>query len=361
MRTKLSTAAIAAITLFALLQPPSVAADGALPDLPTPPATPDVTVTPSVGESGAGINVGVGETSLQIGAGPGGVSLGTRPRGSATTPRAPGADAGVPVSIPRDRRGRSRTTRSGTGGPVLFGPARSGAAHSDGARPSSPVGRRTHVPTDPSAAGAGKPSAKKAGSVPPFLELVDRIPTAFKIALVALALIALAVWGAWVRARRRLERNAFVDPVTGVANAAAFEGLLERELERATRYKRPLALLVLDVSEARNGRLLHDQALRAVTTAIRERVREGDIIIARIGPSRFAIISPEATAASAETLGRALQLRLEEMRLHGLVGAVERQPSDLSAEHLLTRAEAALAASEVARERPRGRAMLRAA
>jgi len=363
MSTRISTAAIAAISLVALLQPPAVAAEGPVPDLPATPSVPNVTVTPNVGDGGAGIGVGVGDTALQIGAGPGGVSLGTRPRGSTTPPRAPDADAGVPVSTPRDRRGRSRSRGSGSRSPVLFAPETHGAGAAPGARRDSPNNRRTRVPTHRAApSGANPPAATDtSSSVPPFFELVDRVPTPFKLALVALALIALAVWGAWVRTRRRLERNAFVDPVTGVANAAAFEGLLERELERATRYKRPLALLVLDVSEAKNGRLLHDNALRAVTAAIRERVREGDIIIARIGPSRFAIISPEATAASAETLGRALELRLEEMRLHGLVGVVERQPSDISAKHLLTRAEAALSAREVARERPRGRSMLRAA
>ena len=197
-------------------------------------------------------------------------------------------------------------------------------------------------------------------SLPPVLVFVERIPTAVRIGLFALALMALAVWALWVRQRRRLERNAFVDPVTGIANEPAFEGLLERELERARRYKRPLALLVLDVSEAVHGRLLQDQRLRAVTTAIRERLREGDII-ARTGPSRFGVISPEATAASADTLARALELRLEKMRLHVIVAAVERQPTDLSAGKMLARADATIAAREVARDRPRARPLLRVA
>jgi diguanylate cyclase (GGDEF)-like protein len=361
MRTKLATGLIAATWVFVLLQPPSMAADGPLPDLPATPDTPGVTVAPSVGEDGAGIDVGVGDTGLQIGAGPRGLSLGTRPRDSGPATQAPNADAGLPVSTPRDRPGRSFRRAGGGGGPVLFGPGKADAAGARGARRASPVGRKAHAPAKLAALRrSDSAAAKKGGSVPPFVEFVDRIPTAFKLGLLALALIALAVWAAWVRARRRLERNAFVDPVTGIANAPAFDGLLERELERARRYKRPLALVVLDVSEATRGLLLHDQALRAVTSAIRERTREADII-ARIALSRFAIISPEAPVSSAETLARALELRLEEMRLHAVVEAVERQPTDLSAKHLLARAEGAIAAHEVARERPRGRAMLRAA
>jgi diguanylate cyclase (GGDEF)-like protein len=360
MRTKVSTSVAVLAVLAVLAQPVAVAAEGPVPDLPAPPAAPDVTVTPSVGGSGAGVDAGVGETALQIGAGPGGVSIGMRPRGSSPAPKAPDADAGVPVRTPGDRRGRSRSTRGGGGGAVLFGPATRKAAAAT-ARRASPGNRGTHAPTHRSARPVEKQQAGGSGSsLVPLFEIVDRIPTAFKLGLLALGLIALAVWAGWVRARRRIERNAFVDPVTGIANAPAFEGLLARELERATRYKRPLALLVLDVSEARHGRLLPDQALRTVAASIRERLREGDII-ARIGPSRFGIISPEATAAAAETLSRALELRLEEMRLHVTIGAVEREATDHSAGHLLARAETAIIVHEVARERPRGRPLLRAA
>ena len=148
------------------------------------------------------------------------------------------------------------------------------------------------------------------------------------------------MWFAWVRARRRFSHNAFVDPVTGLANAPAFEGLLGRELERARRYKRPLAVLVLDVTEKRQSLLpLLDHRLREVTGAIQERMRESDTL-ARLGPGRFAIICPEATAAAAETLARGLELRLEEMRLHATVGTAERQATDLGPAHLVARAQA---------------------
>jgi diguanylate cyclase (GGDEF)-like protein len=179
--------------------------------------------------------------------------------------------------------------------------------------------------------------------------------------IVALGLIALAVWAAWVRDRRRLAHNAFVDPVTGVANATAFAGLLGAELERAKRYKRPLALVVLEVSEMQRSRLpLLDQRLRDVTEAIRTTVRDSDLV-GRLGPSRFAVVCPEATAASAETLARGIELRLEEMRLHVVAGAVERQPTDLTAEHILARAEAAVEAPARDTEPAPARTVLQAA
>lgn len=364
MRTNRFTATLAATALAAVLLPDAATAAGPLPDLPTPPATPDVSVTPSVGGDGTGIDVGVGETGLQIGAGPGGVSLGLRPRGLIPVPKVPDADAGAPVRTPADRPGRR--AGSGAGGPSIGRGSlvTVGGKAGAGDRRSSRARRPDRVPTDLDGLHEARLAADAARaqrrSGPQFFELIDRIPTAFKLGLVALALIALGVWAAWVRARRRLERNAFVDPVTGVANEPAFDGLLERELERATRYKRPLALVLLDVSEAMHGRLLQDHRLRAVTAAIREHRRKGDIL-ARIGASRFAVVSPEATASSADTLARALERRFEEMRLHATVAAVKRQPTDVSAADLLGRADAVIAAREARRERPRGRALVRVA
>jgi diguanylate cyclase (GGDEF)-like protein len=363
MRTKFFMAMVAATALATLPQPAAATAEGPVPDLPAPPTAPDVSVTPVVGEGGLGIDVGVGDQVLQFGAGPGGVSLGVRPRGSA---RPPGPDAGVPVRSPGDRPGRSGTAGAGGRGGLLFTPAiTSGAAGGQAAPHGRSHGRKgqatrsvKHHPAARQPASSQKGKGRR--SLPPVIVFLERIPTVVRIGLFALALMALAVWAAWVRERRRRERNAFVDPVTGIANEPAFEGLLGRELERAKRYKRPLALLALDVSEAVHGRLLQDQRLRAVTGAIRERLREGDTI-ARIGASRFAVISPEATAASAETLARALERRLEELRLHVIVAAVERQPTDLSADRMLARAEAKIAAHEAARDRPRSRQLLRVA
>jgi diguanylate cyclase (GGDEF)-like protein len=194
------------------------------------------------------------------------------------------------------------------------------------------------------------------------MEFVDRVPPLVRAGIALLALIALAIWAAWVRARRRLAQNAFVDPVTGIANAAAFESLLERELERAKRYKRPLALVLLEVGAPEHTGLLtlRDQTLRDVTAAIRGRIREGDTI-ARLSSSRFAVISPEATVASAETLARALELRLEELRVHVTAGIAERQPTDLGARDLVARAQAGLTQPAEPGEPVRLRPALRAA
>lgn len=361
----IGVASLAALLVF----PGTAAPAGPLPDPPVNlqdlPGNPTLGLTP--GGDGATVDVGAGDTALQAGAGGGGVTLKRGSRGSGSP--AGGANDSFPVGIPALRPGDRRALTSGGTGPsaVVFGPANGGTAGTAGGAKSAIAGAAR--PGSTTAPGAGSSPGAAAPSAPPrtkrffFFELVDRVPGLAKAGIAALALVALTIWGAWVRARRRLAHNAFVDPVTGIANAPAFEGLLAGELERAKRYKRPLAVLVLEVSGARHAVLpLLDQTLRDVTKSIQERLREGDII-ARLGPSRFGIISPEATATAGETLARALEARLEEMRVHVSVGTAERQPTDLGPEQILARAEEGLAGNgpEPGTDHDRRRALLRVA
>jgi diguanylate cyclase (GGDEF)-like protein len=359
----IGVASLASVLLF----PAAAAPAGPLPDppasLPALPEVPTVGVTP--GSDGATVDVGAGDTTLQIGAGTSGVTLKRGSRGASPAPGG-GASDSLPVSIPTLRPGNGRSATAGSGpNAIVFGSSSRGKARAAGGLPNAPRPGTTSRPGSQrprTADGAASPRRVRSQQAP-FLEFIEHIPGAVIAGIAALAILALAIWGAWVRARRRLERNAFVDPVTGVANAPAFKGLLARELERAKRYKRPLALLVLEVSDARHSVLpLVDQTLRDVTKAIQERLREGDII-ARLGHTRFAVICPEATTTSGETLARALEARLEEMRVHAAVGTAERQPTDLGPEDILARAEAGLARPDPdpAADRTQRRALLKVA
>jgi len=186
--------------------------------------------------------------------------------------------------------------------------------------------------------------------VAPVFDLVERIPAAVRAGLVALALIAIALWALWVRARRRLDHNAYVDPDTGVANMAAFEQVLDREWQRAARYRRPLGLVLLDLEQDGPRRLLGEREARWAVAGIDEEVREADTV-ARLAPGRFAVVCPEAPAGSVETLAHALELRMEARRLRCWTGFAERRPEDSTPADLVTRAAAVL--SEVGdRSRP---------
>jgi diguanylate cyclase (GGDEF)-like protein len=363
---------LAAVWLAVLLGfPAGTSAAGPLPDppiaVPAVPGNPGVTVTPT--GDGATVEAGAGDTVLSVGAGRSGVTAGTRPRNSN-----PGAGRGnpvdsMPVGTPGDRPGRRlRNTTAGSGpGAVVFGDpasaARAGRAQRlDGNRTRAGGGVAPGRRNGSASRTVAVPGGQEHSRLAPFFEFIDRVPPIVRAGIVLLALIAIGIWAAWVRTRRRLAMNAFVDPVTGIANAAAFEGLLERELERAKRYKRPLALILLEVGAPEHTGLLtlRDQTLRDVTKSIREGVREGDTI-ARLGQSRFAVISPEATIASAETLARALELRIEALRVHVSAGIAERQPTDLGPRDLLARAEAELPQAGDEDKPARLRPVLRAA
>lgn len=113
---------------------------------------------------------------------------------------------------------------------------------------------------------------------------------------------------------RPLVRRAREDALTGLANRGSFEQALAREVERARRYSRPLALLVcdLDAFKAHNDRHGHaagDAALARVGEALRGLSRASDLP-ARIGGDEFAALLPETGASGARAFAEKLRRAL---------------------------------------------------
>jgi diguanylate cyclase (GGDEF)-like protein len=107
-------------------------------------------------------------------------------------------------------------------------------------------------------------------------------------------------------ARRYLEarRLADLDGRTGLHNARYFEEALEREVARARRYNRRLALVVFDLDDFKliNDRFTHvggNVALAGVAERLREVLRSADIA-ARYGGDEFAVILTEAGIEEAQ-------------------------------------------------------------
>jgi diguanylate cyclase (GGDEF)-like protein len=124
--------------------------------------------------------------------------------------------------------------------------------------------------------------------------------------LVGHAAIALAN----VRKHKTVEKQALIDPLTGLANRRVAEGALETELARADRFEEPLALLMADLDDfkAINDRWGHpfgDEVLREFAAALRESIREIDLS-GRWGGEEFAVVLPgtdvEGGAALAERI-----------------------------------------------------------
>jgi two-component system cell cycle response regulator len=107
-------------------------------------------------------------------------------------------------------------------------------------------------------------------------------------------------------ARRYLEarRLADLDARTGLHNYRYFDETLEREVARARRYHRKLALVVFDLDDFKqiNDRLGHpvgNVVLAGVAERMREVLRSADVA-ARYGGDEFAVVLPESGVEEAE-------------------------------------------------------------
>ncbi len=112
------------------------------------------------------------------------------------------------------------------------------------------------------------------------------------------------------------------DPLTGLANAKAFEDHYRRSVERAGRFGEPLSLLLIDVDKLKglNDRFGHScgsAALVHVAGAVAA-CKRADDVAARWGGDEFTLLMPGADAAAARRQAQALLDRLKGApMLHG--------------------------------------------
>ena len=137
---------------------------------------------------------------------------------------------------------------------------------------------------------------------------------------------------------REARQLADLDALTGLHNRRFFHETLGREVARAHRYGRRLALVVFDLDDfkAINDRIGHlpgDAVLAEVAERVRSVVRSADIAC-RVGGDEFGIILPESTLADAEQLSRRMQQAVASRpigdipRLSLSAGAADLRPED---------------------------------
>jgi diguanylate cyclase (GGDEF)-like protein len=113
---------------------------------------------------------------------------------------------------------------------------------------------------------------------------------------------------------REARQLADLDALTGLHNRRYFHETLAREVARAHRYDRRLALIVFDLDDFkaindRIGHLAGDAVIAESAERVRDVVRSADIAC-RVGGDEFAVILPESTLADADQLYRRLQAAL---------------------------------------------------
>jgi diguanylate cyclase (GGDEF)-like protein len=150
---------------------------------------------------------------------------------------------------------------------------------------------------------------------------------------------------------REARQLADLDALTNLHNRRYFHETLAREVARAHRYDRQLALIVFDVDDFkavndRIGHLAGDSVLADVAERVRSVVRSADVAC-RIGGDEFAVIMPESSVVDAQQLSERLQATVaarpivQAGRLDVSAGVAELKQSDDSAS-LFERADEAL-------------------
>ena len=105
------------------------------------------------------------------------------------------------------------------------------------------------------------------------------------------------------RLHEEARRLSVTDPLTGTGNVRQLSTTLSREVERATRFGRPLSVLMLDLDKFKDvndehGHAVGDAVLRECAQRLTNCLREVDTV-ARYGGEEFTVILPETDSTGA--------------------------------------------------------------
>jgi diguanylate cyclase (GGDEF)-like protein len=118
------------------------------------------------------------------------------------------------------------------------------------------------------------------------------------------------------RARADLDRLTITDPLTGVYNRRYLDRVLPTEQDRAERFERPFALLMLDLDDFKAvndlyGHRQGDHILVAFAQALQKNVRSIDAVV-RYGGDEFLVVLLETDLEGARKACRRIQKRVVE-------------------------------------------------
>ncbi|MFP5334102.1 MAG: diguanylate cyclase [Actinomycetes bacterium] len=158
-------------------------------------------------------------------------------------------------------------------------------------------------------------------------------------------------------------RLSMTDALTGLANFRSLSDTLAHEVERAVRFDRPLAVLMLDIDHFKGvndswGHAVGDRTLSELAARLRSLVREVDTV-ARYGGEEFVIVLPETSSEGAQEVAQRVVEAVrrepfgsvadgEPLRVTVSVGVAAYPEHAESAAELMRRADQALYAAKAA-------------
>ncbi len=111
--------------------------------------------------------------------------------------------------------------------------------------------------------------------------------------------------------------KAYIDPLTGVSNRAAFDKTIEQEFELAKRHNNNLSLMMLDIDHFKQindnfGHVVGDAVLKSFADCITDCMRRTDSIF-RYGGEEFAILLRNAQLDGAALLAERMREKIENL------------------------------------------------
>lgn len=112
-----------------------------------------------------------------------------------------------------------------------------------------------------------------------------------------------------------LEKRSITDSLTGLMNRGYIEERLVEEMNRASRYRFPMSLLMIDVDHFKSyndnyGHPAGDVALRLVAGVLKRTLRAADVA-ARYGGEEFAVLLPQTPVEQATWIAERIRQRVE--------------------------------------------------
>jgi diguanylate cyclase (GGDEF)-like protein/PAS domain S-box-containing protein len=115
--------------------------------------------------------------------------------------------------------------------------------------------------------------------------------------------------------QHELEKLASTDALSGIYNRHKFQELFKIEINRVTRYKKPLTVIMFDIDHFKDdnetyGHDVGDEVLKNLVNVVTKNIRNTDIFV-RWGGEEFIILSPETEIQNATNLAEKLRSAIE--------------------------------------------------
>ncbi|MEG0771971.1 diguanylate cyclase [Clostridium sp.] len=121
-------------------------------------------------------------------------------------------------------------------------------------------------------------------------------------------------------ANEKLKELSFTDSLTGVSNRRYFEICIKRDWRRTQRTFKPISLLVIDIDYFKTyndtyGHLQGDECLKIVSETLRENIKRGGDLLARLGGEEFVVILPDTDEIGAINVANNLRTSIEKLKI----------------------------------------------